>query len=218
MRNRSEDKIPEEFIHIFMHLLKFVPKTYGQKRNIIHLLCHEVALITQGRALLQLDGKDNSDKASLFLLPVHYKAGKHERVYGSLSLAPDPYAPQHPALPYNVAHLIAQTCAWLLYTAETSALILSQCHHLSTRTHKHLTKREKEVLKLICLNYTQEQIASQLNITLATIEKHRQHIYYQLDVHSQQDAILKAYWMGYFSPLEALSTEHRLDEKSHQRS
>lgn len=55
---------------------------------------------------------------------------------------------------------------------------------------------------LMCLGHDQKSIADKLYISPATVGKHRQHIYEQLGVHNEHDALLAAYHLGFFSILE----------------
>jgi DNA-binding NarL/FixJ family response regulator len=95
--------------------------------------------------------------------------------------------------------MIAQICSWLLYTLEQSIFLHNQSHDLDTKIPSPLTKREQEVLSLMCKGYSKEAISSTLSITVATVGKHRQHIYEQLGVHNERDALLVAYRNGLFS-------------------
>jgi DNA-binding NarL/FixJ family response regulator len=47
-----------------------------------------------------------------------------------------------------------------------------------------LTSREAEVLQLIAEGFSNKQIAAELNISIKTIEKHRQSLMTKLDIHS----------------------------------
>lgn len=67
-----------------------------------------------------------------------------------------------------------------------------------------LTKREQEVLTLMCRGYGLEDIAHALTITPATVTKHKQHIYNQLGVHTMRDALHVSYHCGLVSFLEEL--------------
>ena len=110
------------------------------------------------------------------------------------------------AIPLPVAQLLAQTCSWILYAIEQSTFLQGQCHQLEYQVNGPLTKREREVLTLMCRGYNQETIAELLCIAPATVGKHRQHIYEQLGVHSERDALLAAYLTGLFSIIEDSST------------
>jgi len=53
--------------------------------------------------------------------------------------------------------------------------------------HSALGKREKEVLKLIAEGHRSAKIASQMGITVATVEAHRRNILRKLQLHSAAD-------------------------------
>jgi DNA-binding NarL/FixJ family response regulator len=46
-----------------------------------------------------------------------------------------------------------------------------------------LTDRETEVLQLVAEGYANKQIASELGISIKTVEKHRQHLMDKLNLH-----------------------------------
>jgi DNA-binding NarL/FixJ family response regulator len=46
-----------------------------------------------------------------------------------------------------------------------------------------LTSREAELLQMIAEGYVNKQIASELNISIKTVEKHRQHLMEKLNIH-----------------------------------
>lgn len=46
-----------------------------------------------------------------------------------------------------------------------------------------LTKRELEVTDLLCEGLVNKEVADRLNISIKTVEKHRQSVYRKLDVH-----------------------------------
>lgn len=47
-----------------------------------------------------------------------------------------------------------------------------------------LTQREAEVLQLIAEGYANKQIAAELNLSVKTVEKHRQQVMQKLDIHN----------------------------------
>ena len=51
------------------------------------------------------------------------------------------------------------------------------------RNNIRLTSRESELLQLIAEGYVNKQIASELNISIKTVEKHRQHLMEKLHIH-----------------------------------
>lgn len=185
------------------HLLALGQILCGQLRGSVSRLCDEVRLITQERAHLFL-GRQKALKrvqlptTTVLTLPVQFK----HHVYGVLCITSDRLRPGRPAIASPVAQLLAQTCSWLLFTLEQAAFVQAQCQQLDYQRNGPLTKRQQEVLMLMCQGYNQEAIADLLHIALATVGKHRQHIYEQLGVHSERDALLAAYHSGLFSLLE----------------
>jgi LuxR family maltose regulon positive regulatory protein len=59
-----------------------------------------------------------------------------------------------------------------------------------------LTRREVEILQLICAGYSNREIAERLSVTLNTVKKHTSHIYGKLDVKSRTQAIARAQEIG----------------------
>jgi DNA-binding NarL/FixJ family response regulator len=53
-----------------------------------------------------------------------------------------------------------------------------------TKPNVELTQREAEVLQLIAEGYANKQIASELNLSVKTVEKHRQQVMQKLDIHN----------------------------------
>ncbi|MBI9021486.1 MAG: response regulator transcription factor [Verrucomicrobia bacterium] len=55
----------------------------------------------------------------------------------------------------------------------------------------NLTSRENEVLRHVMHGMTNKEIADHMNVTVATVKFHLQHIYEKLHVHSRTEAALK---------------------------
>lgn len=71
---------------------------------------------------------------------------------------------------------------------------------LKNRTsYDTLTKREREVLKLIAEGYTNKSIADQLCISIKTVEKHRTNLMEKLNLHNVQALIIFAIEKGLVS-------------------
>lgn len=105
---------------------------------------------------------------------------------------------------FSIARLFAEMCGILLYSLEVHALFHLQCQRSTHEAYEPLTKREREVLLFMCHGYNLETVARQLNIASLTVGKHRQHIYEKLQVHTEHDALLRAFQEGFFSPLAEL--------------
>src|SRR5690242_1299606 len=200
--NGPETIILEE-IQPVAHLLGLGQLLCGQVHGAANRLCQEVKLVTQERAQLLL-GRQVLMKGvqlppgTLITLPVQFG----HLIYGAFCIAFDVAHREQPAISLPIAQLLAQTCSWLLYAIEQSTFLQGQCQQLNYQVHKPLTKREREVLALMCRGYNQQAIADMLSIASATVGKHRQHIYEQLGVHCEQDALLVAYHIGLFSIIE----------------
>lgn len=197
-------KNDSDSIQCVLHLLCIGQIISKQTTKVAERLCKEVTNITQGKAHLMLK-KSKEDQSiplpvnrPLFSLSVQFG----EAIYGTLHIATDSEQPTVPAIPFAVAQLMAQVCSWLLYTLEQSLFLQGQCQHLNKSVFISLTKREREVLTLMCLGHNQQSIAQKLCISPTTVGKHRQHIYEQLDVHNEHDALLAAYHFGLFSILD----------------
>jgi DNA-binding NarL/FixJ family response regulator len=54
---------------------------------------------------------------------------------------------------------------------------------LRKKRERQLTSREAELLQLIAEGHVNKQIALELNISIKTVEKHRQHLMEKLDIH-----------------------------------
>jgi DNA-binding NarL/FixJ family response regulator len=63
----------------------------------------------------------------------------------------------------------------------------------TNRTDHELTRREMEILKLIALELTNEEIAEKLNISKRTVEAHRQNLLYKLHAKNTVGLIKAAY-------------------------
>ena len=202
--NTMLDSSIEDYTQLFVHLFNIGHTLCGQTRGVTDRVCHEVAAGTQERAQLllhygQLSGETHE---SLPLIAVSFPVQLHSRVYGTLYVASDPQLTTSPALPLPIAHLLAQVCSWLLYTLELTALLEGKYRLIDHQVAHSLTKRQREVLLLMCHGYDQWTIAQMLSTSPATIRKHRQSIYERLNVHNMQEAIIRAYQTGLYFPLE----------------
>jgi len=56
-------------------------------------------------------------------------------------------------------------------------------HRTYKKNNTNLTSREAELLQLIAEGHVNKQIASELNISIKTVEKHRQHLMEKLNIH-----------------------------------
>ena len=76
------------------------------------------------------------------------------------------------------------------YFSDLSISDLLYTKEVEEKEDLKLTKREREIIKLILKKMTNEEIAKQLFISKSTVKTHRQNIYYKLNV-SSLDEIYK---------------------------
>lgn len=188
-------------LQLVVHLLHLGQVLCEQvQEDVVVHLCQEVKLISQGRAQLNLGQQRRHrhvqlPQGTLLTLPIQFR----HIIYGTLCIAADAHQIAEPAIKLPVAQLMAQACSWLLYSLDQATFLCTQRRTLEYQIHGPLTKRESEVLSLMCRGYSKDKISTIMNITTATVDKHRQHIYEQLGVHCERDALLVAYQAGLFS-------------------
>ena len=197
----------EDFIQMIVDLLNLGQTVYQQIHLVGENLCQEVMHATRGNARLFLPYQNlSAGQPDPFPVSVSFPVQYRNRTYGRLDIAPDAERPGSPALPLSVAQLLVHTCGSLLYSLELTALIEGQCQRLESQVPVHLTRREQEVLELVCQGNGQQAIAEQLHIAPATVDTHRKRISEKLGVHSERDIPLAAYRAGLFSILDEPGT------------
>jgi DNA-binding CsgD family transcriptional regulator len=161
-----------------------------------------VAVLTSNRAELII--RHNESKAAFLVsdtpaiqLPVLF--GCH--MYGELRIVSLRNDLECPEVPLPVAHLLAETCGWIIHTLELSTLMRAQARHVHMHAPERLTDREQAVVRLMGEGFDEREIAQSLTISLATVEKHQQHIYQKLYAHSRHEALLVAYDSGLLSTI-----------------
>jgi len=112
----------------------------------------------------------------------------------------------HDALPtaYVIRAYDAGVSALVSYTSGLEALLEAVKNPLlpveaarARRVDGHtLTDRELQVLYLISAGYPPKQVATELGISLHTVENHKQRIFAKLDVHNQAHAAASAVRLG----------------------
>jgi DNA-binding NarL/FixJ family response regulator len=72
-------------------------------------------------------------------------------------------------------------------------MIIGSLHTVRQADQYDLTRREKEILDLLAKGNSFKMIAADLNISVETVRTHIKKIYEKLQVHSQTEAVSKAY-------------------------
>ena len=114
------------------------------------------------------------------------------------------------ALKNSTAFTIAALCGFILHAYELSWFVQEYIHRNvsaqenSSVPRPQLTKRQFEVLQLICKGYTKQEIMQEFHIAASTLQKHRQAIYNRLHVKSESEVLAVALQLRLFSPLDLL--------------
>lgn len=218
-RSSEASTSSRDFKHYISHLLSMSEDLCGKTRGVAERLCQEVADITQGRIQLVLRGQEFAKTSALrsaITFPVRY----HQRDYGTLLFISASSPSAFAQVFLNDIENLAQTCGGILYLLENAALVQRQGKGQGAQDEAGLSKREREVLELMGRGLDREGIARVLKIAPGTINKHRQSIYAKLGVRCEREAILAAYHVGLFSPLEGLLPEYSvcsLQDEGEQR-
>ena len=139
----------EDYTQLIADLLSFSQTLCKHTHRVGKHLCQEVMRAAHGRARLLLPCRDAST-GQPFPISVSFPVRFCNWIYGTLDIAADSAHPASPALPLPVAQLLAHTCASLLCALELTAFIEGQCQRLDYQIPGHLTRREQEILVLIC--------------------------------------------------------------------
>lgn len=87
-------------------------------------------------------------------------------------------------------------------TAEPQQIVPLETHSAFRNPQlEPLSERELEILQLIAVGLTNQQIASRLYLSLNTVKAHTRNIYGKLDVHSRTQAVARANAAGILPPI-----------------
>lgn len=96
----------------------------------------------------------------------------------------------------DIPQHFANLCALLIALNEYEMYFHQQLAHLpatfADSSIQTLTERERDVLKGLARGESEREMALRLNLTPATVHKHIQRLYNRLEVHSAQQAVLRA--------------------------
>lgn len=67
------------------------------------------------------------------------------------------------------------------------------------KSHKMLSNREEEVLRLIALGYSNKEVGAKLSVSVKTIEAHKANSLKKLELHSRIDIVRYAFLRGWLS-------------------
>ena len=87
----------------------------------------------------------------------------------------------------DLAHREQRSTEELAASLLTQAIQQRQAVDARQQDWSSLSQREQEVAALVCLNYTNRQIASLLNISPETVKSHVRNVLYKFNLHNKQD-------------------------------
>lgn len=143
-------------------------------------------------AIFELDTPRWSNERLVSLL---IQSGRHLRLVGVHNGLPAAYIIR--AYDAGVSALVSYVSGWetLLETIKSRSLPVEEAR--ATRdAGTLLTERELQVLYLISAGYTPTQVAVELDISLHTVENHKQRIFAKLEVRNQAHAAASAVRLG----------------------
>ena len=205
MQKETDYLDPADYETLAFRFLALGKELFGQTTGVVERISQEVTHITRGYLQVHLyqPGVSLRKSGPLTAIPfVPMKYGGH--YYGVITIAVNMGYPALPLVPLARVQLVADACAWLLYTLETAAYLESQ--RFLTHQMEPLSKRERQVLELMCQGHDEQTIADLLSIETPTVRKHRERIYKRLHVHSEHQVFVVAFTLALYSPLPALTS------------
>lgn len=204
MQRESDSLDSTDYEKLAFQLLAMSRQLLGQTTGVVERISQEVARITRGYLQVHFyqPGVSLRKSGPLTTLPsVQMQYG--ERYYGVVFIAVNLARPTTPLIPLAMAQVVADMCAWLLYTLEAAAYLENQ--RFLPQQSEPLSQREQQVLELMCQGYDEQTIAGLLHIRVTTVRKHRENIYRRLHVHSEHQAFVVAFTSALYSPLSAVT-------------
>ena len=85
-------------------------------------------------------------------------------------------------------------------SARLAAMIASSRFNPYKKTKREFSEREKEIIRFICQEFSNKEIAATLNLSIRTIEGYREKIQDKMNVHSTAGLVVYAIQKGFFKP------------------
>ena len=123
----------------------------------------------------------------IIMLTVHQE---DEKVFDSLCAGASGYLLKSTGLPRIISAIKETLNGGAPMSSKIANLVVRSFHQSRNPT---LTNREKDVLQLLCKGKSYQTIAETLFISSETVRTHIKHIYKKLEVHSNTEAVAKAY-------------------------
>jgi DNA-binding CsgD family transcriptional regulator len=209
-----EKRFPRlDIASIVLHLIQLCEMTLGRMtiegcKGFPERLCHELARCTQGQIHLVLTARNDVRDA-----PVLNEEGFKTYVrfgndtYGWLVLpsAPDQSQEWYPTP--GQRQMLASICGCLLWMFEFACSVPLPAQRPDERKDIALTRREREVLRLMCQGKSSQEIARRIGIGTESVERYQLQIRTKLNVEHELQIPLAARMARFFSPLTDLQDE-----------
>lgn len=190
----------EMYRHIFRRLMALSQASYRNMEEVTDRLSQEMLAMTGRRASLILTPRTATYEGKERVVALSFPICCRDKWYGRLQIACLDGQPAFPALPYSVAHLLAEMCGVVLYTCEITVSLQRFRDQFDLTACQPLTKRETEVFVLMKKRLSDQKIAQALSIRVTTVCTYQRTIYSKLGVRNKQDAILVGWLLEMFSP------------------
>ena len=202
-----------EIASIVSHLMQFCEMTLGRMtvegcKDFPDRLCHELARCTRGQIQLVLAERNHLKDA-----PAPNEEGFKTYVrfgsetYGWLVLlsAPDQSEEWYPTP--GQRQMLAGICGLMLWMFEFACSVLLPLRQTEGLKGVRLSPREQEILQLLCQGWRFQEIARQLGVEEATVQRYQRGIRASLKEPLEPERVcalevsVLAYLAGLFSPL-----------------
>jgi two-component system response regulator NreC len=114
-------------------------------------------------------------------------------VHLALTAGDDGYVSLKSAAPGELLEAVRRVAAGEAYVQPALGAALARWEEIPHRHERDsllsLTRREREVLELLALGYTNAEVAAALGVALRTVETHRTHVTQRLGLRSRADLV-----------------------------
>jgi two-component system, NarL family, response regulator NreC len=114
-------------------------------------------------------------------------------VHLALTAGDDGYVSMKSAAPGELLEAVRRVAAGEAYVQPALGAALARWEEIPHRHERDsllsLTRREREVLELLALGYTNAEVAAALGVALRTVEAHRMHVTQRLGLRSRADLV-----------------------------
>ncbi len=189
-----------------VHLARVRLELLGKRQGIKERLCQEVATITQQRARLIFLDRQHNIPAPVPSSVISFPVQADGSCFGLLTFQQKSAGESLPPFSLDQIQEIANMCGWILSTLMFSAFLQRVGRKEKLSLLEPLTKREQQVLQL--MDCSDGEIAQALKIEVRTVKKHREHIRAKIGADNDTQALLIAYHLHLYSPLEDVISRH----------